>query len=125
MPDQHSPAGRRGLPVAPPVVDGAPTPPELNAVIHPIHRLRICALLEPVTEEEFSVIRDLVGVSDSVLSKHVSALKEAGFLSQRGGTRNGRRRVYLSLTPAGWVAFSRHVAALREIAEGAGNSTSR
>ena len=96
-------------------VDEAPA--QLNAVIHPIHRLRICALLEPVTEEEFSVIRDLVGVSDSVLSKHVSALKEAGILSQRGGTRNGRRRVFLSLTPAGWIAFSQHVAALREIAE--------
>jgi DNA-binding transcriptional ArsR family regulator len=74
------------LPVAPEVVDAGPAP-QLNCVIYPIHRLRICALLEPVTEEEFSVIRDLVGVSDSVLSKHVSALREAGFVSQRGGAQ--------------------------------------
>ena len=94
-------------------------PEGLDPVIHPIQRLRICALLEPVVEEEFATIRDLIGVSDSVLSKHVSALMDAGYLEQRRATRAGRRRVWLRLTPAGWIAFTHHVEALRSIAVGA------
>ena len=35
------------------------------------------------------------------------------------GTRAGRRRVWLRLTPAGWIAFVHHVDALRSIAVGA------
>jgi DNA-binding MarR family transcriptional regulator len=87
----------------------------LDPVIHPIQRLRICALLDPVTEEEFSALRDLLDMSDSALSKQLSTLVNAGYIRQRHATRAGRRRVWLRLTTEGRVAFAQHVAALHDI----------
>lgn len=88
----------------------------LDPAIHPLQRLRICALLQPVTEEEFAVLRGILEVSDSALSKQIAALVNAGYIEQRHATRAGRRRVWLRLTPAGRSAFSRHVTALQAIA---------
>lgn len=88
----------------------------LDPTIHPIQRLRICALLQPVTKEEFGVIREHLDMSDSALSKQIAALVAAGYVEQLHATRAGRRRVWLRLTPSGRSAFSRHVAALRAIA---------
>ncbi len=90
--------------------------PALDPVIHPIQRLRICALLDPVTEEEFAALRDLLGTSDSALSKQLSALANAGYVEQRRATRSGRSRVWVCLTKAGRQAFHHHVAALQAIA---------
>ncbi|SJM51283.1 transcriptional regulator [Agrococcus casei] len=88
---------------------------QLNPVIHPIQRLRICALLEPVTEEEFAVLRDLLDVSDSALSKQLSALTTAGFVTQRRAASMGRSRVWVQLTPSGIRAFRSHIRALRDL----------
>lgn len=88
----------------------------LDPTIHPIQRLRICALLQPVTKEEFAVLRDILEVSDSALSKQIAALIAAGYVEQLHATRAGRRRVWLRLTPAGRSAFKRHITALQAIA---------
>src|SRR5882757_4860244 len=50
----------------------------LDTVIHPPTRLSIMALLTTADEADFAFVRDSVGVSDSVLSKHGSALEAAG-----------------------------------------------
>lgn len=92
--------------------DGAAAASGLDPVIHPIPRLKICALLDPVAEEEFSVLRDLLGVSDSALSKQLSALVDAGYVVQRRATRAGRVRVWTGLTSEGRRAFRGHVAAI-------------
>ena len=86
-----------------------------DPVIHPSHRLRICAALDQAGEFEFAAVRDLVGVSDSVLSKQLAVLIEAGYVKQRRAVRETRQRVWLSLTPAGRNAFSGHVRALHAI----------
>lgn len=98
-------------PQAGPVDDG------FDPVIHPPNRLRICAVLDRSGEFEFSAIRDLVGVSDSVLSKQLAVLMEAGYVKQRRAIRETRQRVWLSLTPAGQQAFRGHVAALQAIVQ--------
>ncbi len=41
-------------------------------------RLRICAALDPVCEIEFGTLLTLLDVSKSALSKHSSALADAG-----------------------------------------------
>lgn len=87
-----------------------------NAVIHPLPRLRICALLDPVTEEEFATLRDLLSTSDSALSKQISALGEAGYVSQRRAVRAGKSRVWVQLTESGRAVFHAHVAALSALA---------
>ena len=91
------------------------TAPAFDAVIHAPNRLQICALLAAVDSAEFATVRDSVGVSDSVLSKHVHTLEEAGYVAIRKATAAGRVRTWLSLTKQGRAAFDAHVAELRRI----------
>ena len=88
----------------------------LDSIIHAPNRLRICALLTPLQEAEFQVLRDELDVSDSVLSKHLKQLEEAGYVAFRKGAVNGRQRMWAGLTSAGRAAFSAHVRALNQLA---------
>ncbi len=90
--------------------------PHFDAVIHPPPRLQICGLLAVVDTMEFATVRDRVGVSDSVLSKHVKHLEEAGYVQVTKATVASRQRTSLSLTRQGRRAFDAHVAELRRIA---------
>lgn len=88
----------------------------LDPVIHAPVRLQICALLSGTDEAEFALIREETGVSDSVLSKHVRQLEEAGYVRVRKATLASRQRTWLSLTKAGAQAFAAHVRALSALA---------
>jgi DNA-binding MarR family transcriptional regulator len=90
--------------------------PRFDAVIHPPPRLQVCGLLAAVDTMDFATVRDQVGVSDSVLSKHVKQLEEAGYVTVHKATRASRLRTSLSLTADGRAAFDAHVAELRRIA---------
>ena len=92
--------------------------PRFDAVIHPPPRLQICGLLAAVDTMEFSAVRDAVAVSDSVLSKHVKQLEDAGYVRVHKATRASRVRTSLSLTAAGRGAFDANVAELRRITGG-------
>jgi DNA-binding transcriptional ArsR family regulator len=95
----------------------------LDMILHPPTRLRLAAVLARVSEAEFATLRELTGVADSVLSKHLSALAEAGYIGLRKAARDGRQRTWASLTGAGRCAFTGHVAALQALA-GAAESES-
>jgi DNA-binding MarR family transcriptional regulator len=84
-------------------------------VIHAPVRLRICAALEPVREIEFGALINLLGISKSALSKHVSVLADAGYVTQRRGVRDTRQRLWIGLTDTGHTAYRGHVAALHQI----------
>lgn len=88
---------------------------QLDIILHPPARLQIAALLARVEEAEFATLRDLVQVSDSVLSKHLSALKESGYVDLRKAAQDGRQRTWASLTRAGRKAFAAHLAALHDL----------
>lgn len=90
----------------------------LDPVIHPAHRLKICAILAASTEIEMGIVKDQLDLSPSALSKQVAALVDAGYVSQER-SRTDSRRVWLSLTKEGKRAYRSHVAALREIVAGA------
>lgn len=92
--------------------------PRFDAVVHMPPRLQVCGLLAVVDSMDFAAVREQVGVSDSVLSKHVKQLEEAGYVSVRKATRASRVRTSLSLTPDGRTAFEAHVAELRRITGG-------
>jgi DNA-binding MarR family transcriptional regulator len=89
--------------------------PRFDAVVHAPPRLQICGLLAAVDMMEFAAVRDAVGVSDSVLSKHVKHLEDAGYVEIRKATIASRQRTSLALTRAGRAAFTAHVAELRRI----------
>lgn len=90
--------------------------PVFDPVIHAPGRLQICAVLTSVDEAEFAALRDMVKVSDSVLSKHLKQLEEAGYVAPRKAAADGRRRTWVSLTTAGKAAFTAHVAELTRLA---------
>ena len=88
---------------------------DLDPAIHTPIRLKAMAMLAAVDTMEFSRIREALEVSDSVLSKHVSALVDAGYVENRKTVADGRRSTWLALTPSGRKAWAAHVAALRAL----------
>lgn len=86
-----------------------------DPLVHAPHRLQICAILDTVDKVEFAFLRDQLGVSESVLSKQVKALEDAGYVKVSKGAREGRVRTWASFTRAGTAAYRGHVAALRAI----------
>src|SRR6185312_9461463 len=86
-PAHHGRAGRAfaaGAPVSGetrpvvPTVNGAE--PRFDELIHAPTRLSIVALLATADWADFTFIRDTLGLSDSALSKQLSALEEAGYV---------------------------------------------
>src|SRR6185369_8070532 len=56
-------------------------PARFDPVIHPPPRLQICARLAAVETMDFATLREMLDVSESVLSKHVKTLEDAGYVA--------------------------------------------
>jgi DNA-binding MarR family transcriptional regulator len=87
----------------------------LDLLIHAPARLQLVTMLSAVSEAEFATLRDGLEVSDSVLSKHVSTLVDAGYLHSRKSSHAGRRTTWVGLTNVGRQALRDHVAAVRRL----------
>jgi DNA-binding MarR family transcriptional regulator len=99
--------------------------PKFDLVIHAPARLQIAALLCAVTNAEFATVRDAVGVSDSVMSKHLKLMEEAGYVRLIKASLDGRVRTRLAMTGKGRTAFAAHIQALQalvSVAENAGGA---
>ena len=94
-----------------------------DELIHAPLRLQICAMLSPVRWLPFSDIRDSLDISDSVLSKHLSALAGAGYVEVSRVRADSRSRRQVTLTKPGRTALRGHLAALQAIAAAAEPST--
>lgn len=88
---------------------------DLDPVIHAPLRLQICAILSAADEAEFALVRAETGVSESVLSKHVKQLEEAGYVAVRKATLASRQRTWIALTRSGRKAFAAHIDALNRL----------
>ena len=100
---------------------------ELDPVIHPLNRFKICATLtafgatqggEVNREMKFAVLRDRTELSDATLSKQLGALESAGYVKRfrQYGTSRAKDSVWVALTESGKAAFGGHLAALKELA---------
>lgn len=88
---------------------------DLDPVLQPPKRLAITALLCSAADADFSFLRDHLGVSDSDLSKQMSALTAADYVDVRK-TRPGRGgTTTYRITRRGRAAFARHRAALEAL----------
>lgn len=90
-------------------------PPAFDEVIHAPQRLRICAMLKAAHKVEFRLLQEHLGLSKSALSKHLTQLNDAGYVSQDRVLRDSRIRLWLSLTPKGAKAYAAHVRELQQI----------
>ncbi|MFV8129485.1 transcriptional regulator [Streptomyces syringium] len=88
-----------------------------DEVIHAPNRLQICSLLATVDAMEFSVVRQALNVSDSVLSKHAKVLQAAGYATVTKVRGSSYPRTWLALTAEGRQALAGHIAELRRIVE--------
>lgn len=85
----------------------------LDPVIHAPNRLQMCCMLAAVDTIDFATVREALDVSESVLSKHVKTLEEAGYVKVRKAASDGRQRTWLSLSAPGRKALKGHLAALK------------
>lgn len=90
---------------------------DLNETIHPTRRLAICAYLSEVVEAEFCALRESLQISDSSLSKHLSTLREAGYVRVFKQTNGGRAWTWVELTKDGRLAYKSHIQALRQMTQ--------
>ena len=88
-----------------------------DPLIHPPARLQIMAVLAGVTDAEFALLRQTVQISDSLLSKHLALLADAGYIALRKATTAGRQRTWAAITRAGRIAFGNHVRALQALVD--------
>jgi DNA-binding MarR family transcriptional regulator len=95
------------------------TEARFDELIHQSTRLSIVGLLAAADWADFAFLRDRLGMSDSALSKQLSTLQDAGYVSIDRPLSDSRRRVRARLTERGLDAFRAHVAALREIVDAA------
>ncbi|RFA09092.1 ArsR family transcriptional regulator [Subtercola boreus] len=88
----------------------------LNDVLHNPVRFSIIAALDRAGTLGFREVRDAVEITDSALSKQVSLLEAAGYVSVGKSFVGKMPRTSLTLTRPGRTAWQTHLAALREIA---------
>ena len=91
---------------AEPAADG------LEPTLHAPLRLKIATVLARTGETEFGRVRDLAGVSDSVLSKQLGVLVGAGLATTSKYMADGRLRTRVALTDAGGTRYRRHLTGL-------------
>src|SRR5699024_12333592 len=97
----------------PPLAHPPPRPePNLN---HPPRRA-IVSSRKNRDRAEFRLLRDSLGVSDSVLSRHITALEKTGVVEVKKGYVGKRPRTWVAITAAGAQRLESHVRALRELA---------
>jgi DNA-binding MarR family transcriptional regulator len=90
----------------------------LDEVIHAPVRLSIVASLASAEKVDFRFLRDALEVSDSLLSKHLSTLENAGYVEITKGHLGRRPRTWCALTTTGREAFTTYTDALRKIVDG-------
>lgn len=92
---------------------------DLDPVIHAPQRLTVMAALSGVDNADFPSLRDVLQVSDSVLSKQLAVLEAAGYIEVTKGKVGRRPRTWAALTPSGRAALQAHIAALHTITDAA------
>lgn len=96
---------------------------DLDPVIHAPKRLAAMAIVANAPQVSFAFLKGHLGLSDSDLSKQMSALEAAGYLTS---TKHGRGRgssTTFSITRTGRTAYESHRAALTALLDSAPTST--
>lgn len=98
------------------MTDGATHPSQrLDDTVHQRVRLGILAVLSEAERADFVYLRNVLGVSDGNLSRHLTVLEEAGHVAVRKTFEGKKPRTWVRATASGRAALAAEVAALREL----------
>lgn len=89
---------------------------QLNELLLNPIRFSLVASLDKAEKLSFAEIRDAIEVSDSVMSKQVSVLEQAGILSVQKSFTGKYPKTMISLSKEGRVTWREHLATLKIIA---------
>ncbi len=87
----------------------------LDPAIHQPTRLGILTAACETTRIDFVSLRNLLEVTDGNLSRHLTVLETAGYITLEKTFENRKPRTWISATGAGRSALRSEIEALREI----------
>ncbi len=87
----------------------------LDDAVHQRTRLGILAVLAEAGRADFRFLRDALELTDGNLSRNLSKLEAAGYVSIAKVADGRRPRTWLEVTPDGRAALAAELAALREL----------
>lgn len=90
---------------------------DLDDVLQSPVRLSITAALSRIEKADFRSLRSAIELTDSALSKQLTVLEDAGYVTVSKGRAGRRPRTWVSITPEGARALGRHLEAMRKIAD--------
>ncbi len=85
---------------------------DLDPIIHAPKRLAAMAIVANAPHVTFAFLREHLALSDSDLSKQMSALEDAGYVTVAKAGRGRGSSTTFSITRAGRKAYEAHRAAL-------------
>lgn len=91
----------------------------IDPVLTAPKRLAALGVLANSGHTEFAFLRTHLELSDSDLSKQMSALAEAGYITVKKTGRGRDRQTWFRITKPGRKALELHVAALRALVDSA------
>ncbi|MDG4829489.1 transcriptional regulator [Solwaraspora sp. WMMD1047] len=99
------------------MTDDGPRHPrhDLDPLIHTPVRLSIMAALARTVKVDFRYLGDALGISDSLLSKHLTVLDDAGYIVLVKTAVGRRTRTWISLSAEGKAAYAAYERALLRI----------
>ncbi len=92
---------------------------DLDPLLTQPKRLAALGVLANSKNTEFAFLREVLTISDSDLSKQMSALTEAGYVTVKKTGRGRNRQTWFKITDAGRSAVHAHVAALNALVDAA------
>jgi DNA-binding MarR family transcriptional regulator len=87
----------------------------LDPTIHQPARLGILTVAAETKRIDFVSLRDLLGLTDGNLSRHLATLEQAGYVTIEKAFEDRKPRTWIAATRAGRKALAAELAALREI----------
>ncbi|MEY2470597.1 MAG: hypothetical protein QOF21_3295 [Actinomycetota bacterium] len=91
---------------------------DLDDVVHQRVRLGILAVLNEAPKADFGELRSILKLTDGNLSRHLTVLEEAGYVTQDKVFEKKRPKTWVSITKSGRKAFEDEVSALRALLDG-------
>ena len=95
----------------------------LDPAIHQPARLGILTAACESARVDFVALRELLGLTDGNLSRHLTTLETAGYIKLEKVFENRKPRTWITATASGRRALKAEIEALREIVATADNAT--